>query len=209
MEKEKLKMKNREKILKMAEFALLAAIVIIFQLLGSFGLLKIGTTSLNLVLIPVVIGSIVLGLGAGTILGLIGGLITLWAGISGADPFTAGLFGAQPFFTTLICLVKMAAAGLGAGAVYRLIKNKNTFAATFAAAAAAPIINTGLFILGGLFLVGETLKEANFVGDGNTLLYFLVIGCAGLNFIVEFVLNIVVSPAINTIVKAVSSRIKK
>ena len=126
MEKEKLKMKNREKILKMAEFALLAAIVIIFQLLGSFGLLKIGTTSLNLVLIPVVIGSIVLGLGAGTILGLIGGLITLWAGISGADPFTAGLFGAQPFFTTLICLVKMAAAGLGAGAVYRLIKNKNT-----------------------------------------------------------------------------------
>lgn len=208
MEKEKLKMKNREKILKMAEFALLAAIVIIFQLLGSFGLLKIGTTSLNLVLIPVVIGSIVLGLGAGTILGLIGGLITLWAGISGADPFTAGLFGAQPFFTTLICLVKMAAAGLGAGAVYRLIKNKNTFAATFAAAAAAPIINTGLFILGGLFLVGETLK-ANFVGDGNTLLYFLVIGCAGLNFIVEFVLNIVVSPAINTIVKAVSSRIKK
>ena len=208
MEKEKLKMKNREKILKMAEFALLAAIVIIFQLLGSFGLLKIGTTSLNLVLIPVVIGSIVLGLGAGTILGLIGGLITLWAGISGADPFTAGLFGAQPFFTTLICLVKMAAAGLGAGAVYRLIKNKNTFAATFAAAAAAPIINTGLFILGGLFLVGETLK-ANFGGDGNTLLYFLVIGCAGLNFIVEFVLNIVVSPAINTIVKAVSSRIKK
>ena len=208
MEKEKLKMKNREKILKMAEFALLAAIVIIFQLLGSFGLLKIGTTSLNLVLIPVVIGSIVLGLGAGTILGLIGGLITLWAGISGADPFTEGLFGAQPFFTTLICLVKMAAAGLGAGAVYRLIKNKNTFAATFAAAAAAPIINTGLFILGGLFLVGETLK-ANFVEDGNTLLYFLVIGCAGLNFIVEFVLNIVVSPAINTIVKAVSSRIKK
>lgn len=208
MEKEKLKMKNREKILKMAEFALLAAIVIIFQLLGSFGLLKIGTTSLNLVLIPVVIGSIVLGLGAGTILGLIGGLITLWAGISGVDPFTAVLFGAQPFFTTLICLVKMAAAGLGAGAVYRLIKNKNTFAATFAAAAAAPIINTGLFILGGLFLVGETLK-ANFVGDGNTLLYFLVIGCAGLNFIVEFVLNIVVSPAINTIVKAVSSRIKK
>lgn len=208
MEKEKLKMKNREKILKMAEFALLAAIVIIFQLLGSFGLLKIGTTSLNLVLIPVVIGSIVLGLGAGTILGLIGGLITLWAGISGVDPFTAVLFGAQPFFTALICLVKMAAAGFGAGVVYRLIKNKNTFAATFAAAAAAPIINTGLFILGGLFLVGETLK-ANFVGDGNTLLYFLVIGCAGLNFIVEFVLNIVVSPAINTIVKAVSSRIKK
>ena len=206
MEKEKLKMKNREKILKMAEFALLAAIVIIFQLLGSF--IKIGPTSINLVLIPVVIGSIVLGLGAGTILGLIGGLITLWAGISGVDPFTEVLFGAQPFFTALICLVKMAAAGFGAGVVYRLIKNKNTFAATFAAAAAAPIINTGLFILGGLFLVGETLK-ANFVGDGNTLLYFLVIGCAGLNFIVEFVLNIVVSPAINTIVKAVSSRIKK
>ena len=75
MEKEKLKMKNREKILKMAEFALLAAIVIIFQLLGSF--IKIGSTSINLVLIPVVIGSIVLGAGGGALLGLIGGLITL------------------------------------------------------------------------------------------------------------------------------------
>ena len=113
MEKEKLKMKNREKILKMAEFALLAAIVIIFQLLGSF--IKIGPTSINLVLIPVVIGSIVLGAGGGALLGLIGGFITLWAGISGTDYFTSVLFGAQPIATSIICLGKMTSAGAGAG----------------------------------------------------------------------------------------------
>lgn len=206
MEKEKLMMSNREKILKMAEFALLAAIVIIFQLLGSF--IKIGPTSINLVLIPVVIGSIVLGAGGGALLGLIGGFITLWAGISGTDYFTSVLFGAQPIATSIICLGKMTAAGAGAGLVYKAIKNKNTLAASVAAAAAAPILNTGLFILGGLLLVSGTL-QTNFVGDGTTLVYFLVIGCAGLNFVAEFIVNIVVSPAINTIVKAVSSRIKK
>ena len=85
------------------------------------------------------------------------------------------------------------------------------FAAAVLASAAAPVVNTGLFILGGLFLVGKTLDAnlANFGASGQTVVYFLVIGCAGLNFIAEFLVNLVVSPAIHTIVRAVGKKISK
>ena len=43
--------------------------------------------------------------------------------------------------------------------------------------------------------MADTLS-ANFVADGSTVIYFLVIGCAGINFIVEFFVNLLVSPAL-------------
>ena len=67
------------------------------------------------------------------------------------------------------------------------------------AAAAAPVINTGLFIIGALFL-SDTLR-ANFVAEGTSVLYFLIIGCAGVNFIVEFLVNLLVAPALYRVVK--------
>ncbi len=201
-------MKNNthDKILKMVQLALLIAIVIVFQMLGSF--IKITpSTSISLVLVPIAIGAVLLGPVGGGILGFVFGAITLWAGISGADAFTHILFTTQPFATALICLGKGTLAGVGAGFLYRLIAKKNRYVGAIAASAAVPIINTGLFILGGLTLVSGTLTE-NFV-DGTTLVYFLVIGCAGLNFVFEFLLNLVVAPAINTIVFAVQKQLVK
>ena len=95
--------------------------------------------------------------------------------------------------------------------MYRALAKKNAFAASIAAAAVAPIVNTGLFILGGLLLVNGTLSAnlANFGAGGQTVVYFLIIGCAGLNFIAEFLVNLVVSPAINTIVHAVGNKLSK
>ena len=75
----------------------------------------------------------------------------------------------------------------------------------FAAAAVAPITNTGLFILGAL-LMSDTLS-ANFVADGSTVLYFLVIVCAGVNFLFELALNLIVTPSISSVVQAVKKRI--
>ncbi|MBQ9921235.1 MAG: ECF transporter S component [Clostridia bacterium] len=200
-------MKNN-KVLKLVQLALLAAIVIVFQMMGSF--IHIGPTSVSLVLIPIVLGGILLGPLYGGILGFLFGAITLWAGISASDFFTNVLFTSQPFATTLICLGKGTLAGVGAGYAYKVLKNKNKLAASFFAAASAPIINTGLFILGGLTLVNGTLAAnlSTFGAEGATVTYFLVIGCAGLNFIAEFALNIIIAPAINTIVNAVTKRIK-
>lgn len=195
---------HNTKITKMVQLALLTAIVIVFQMMGSF--IRITpNTSISLVLIPIVIGSILIGPGGGGFLGFVFGAITLWAGISGTDPFTHILFTAQPIATTLLCLGKAIAAGVVGGVLYKLLVKVNRYLAILVASAAVPIVNTGIFILGGLTLVSGTL-QSNFV-DGTTLIYFLVISCAGLNFVFEFLLNIVVSPAISTIVLAVQKKL--
>jgi hypothetical protein len=77
----------------------------------------------------------------------------------------------------------------------------------FIAAASAPIANTGLFILGGLAMSG-TLSN-NFVAEGSTVIYFLIIVCAGINFLLEFALNLIVSPAIHRIIYIVTNELKK
>ena len=183
-------------------FAILLALVIVLQCFA--GSIVIGTTSFSLVLIPIVLGGILLGPIAGGVLGFAFGLITLIYGVVGMDPlFTTPLFYASPFMTVLICLGKGTAAGVGAAWIYRLIARKNRHAAVFAAAAAAPILNTGLFILGAL-CISDVIAEL-FAG-GASVLYFLVIGCAGVNFLVEFAVNMILSPALWAVIRALERR---
>ncbi len=183
-------------------FAILLALVIVFQVWGSA--LKIGTVTLSFVLIPIVFGGIVLGPLWGAMLGLAFGAITLVAGITGADGFTLVLFEDHPFYTSLICIVKAVAAGYVPAVVYRAIAKKNVVAGTVVSAALAPVINTGLFVAGALLLVRDTIA-ANFV-DGTTVVYFVIIVCAGLNFLIELALNLVIAPALVRVVRAVENR---
>ena len=182
--------------------AVLLALVIVLQLWGNN--IKIGATGLSFVLVPIVLGGVLFGPSAGAFLGLVFGFITLMYGVTGADPFTAGLFAEHPFLTSAVCLVKGTAAGLAAGLLFRLIAKKNGYVGVFVASAAAPVVNTGLFILGAL-LMSDTLS-ANFVADGSTVLYFLIIGCAGINFLVELAINLMLSPAMYSVIRVVSGR---
>ena len=185
----------------MVQLAILLAVVVVLQcFLGS---IKVGATSFSVVLVPIVVGALILGPAAGAFLGFAFGLVILIYGISGQDVFTNMLFQAHPVFTAIICLGKGAAAGWGAGMVYKLVVKASSFWASVAAAATAPILNTGLFILGGLTLVRGTL-EANLAAFGaDSVVVFLVIGCAGVNFLVEFFVNMILSPAIYRIVTIV------
>ena len=193
-------MKNKN-ISRMVQLAILLAVVVVLQcFLGS---IKVGATSFSVVLVPIVVGALILGPAAGAFLGFAFGLEILIYGISGQDVFTNMLFQAHPVFTAIICLGKGAAAGWGAGMVYKLVVKASSFWASVAAAATAPILNTGLFILGGLTLVRGTL-EANLAAFGaDSVVVFLVIGCAGVNFLVEFFVNMILSPAIYRIVTIV------
>ena len=185
---------NREKIGKLVGMAVLLAILIVLQLIGNF--IHIGPTSISLVLIPIALGAMLFGPVYGGFLGLVFGAIVLIGGITGTDPFTHILLQESPVGTIIICVVKSTAAGVVAGIAFKLISKFNNLVASFVAAALVPIINTGLFILGGLTLVGPALMK-NFVAEGTTLIYFLVIGCAGLNFIAEFAVNLIFAPALN------------
>ncbi len=196
---------GRVRILHLVQMAILIALIIVMQSFGAT--IKVGPTSFSLVLIPIALGGMLVGKGGGALLGLIFGIMTLMAGVTGQDLFTQILFQDHPILTSLICLGKGTAAGFGAGLVYELISQKNKIVAGFLAAASAPILNTGLFILGAL-LVSDTLS-ANFVAEGSTVIYFLVIGCAGINFIVEFLVNLVVSPGLNMVVDVVTKNLRR
>lgn len=198
--------KNKKSIVRMTELAILTAIVLVLQLLGIGIKLPFLATPVSLVLIPIVLGATVLGPKAGAWLGLVFGLeVYIVAGVMGMDFFTMTLFNNHPVITFLICTVKSTLAGFLCGLVYQAIAKKNELLATFVASAVAPIVNTGVFIIGCLFISG-TLKS-NFVQEGSTVIYFLIIGCAGLNFVIEFLINMVFSPALNRLVNILNKRI--
>ncbi len=199
--------KKGSSTLKMVELAILSTIIIVFQLSGTaIKLVAFGGTSISLVLIPIVLGAALLGPKAGAWLGFVFGAVTYFMGVFGADHFTFVLFTDHPFLTAVVCFGKAILAGLCAGLVYKALSVKHPYLAIFASAGIAPIVNTGLFILGALTM-SDTLS-ANFVSEGTTVIYFLVIGCAGVNFIFEFVLNMIASPALHRIITAVSKRLK-
>lgn len=198
---------NNKKVLKLVQLAILLALVIVLQFWGSG--IKIGPTNISTVLIPIAFGAMLLGEWGGAFLGFAFGAIVFICGLTGMDAFTHILIQQHPIITALICLGKSTVAGYVGGLLFRLISKKNTtgatIVATFVTSMVIPILNTGLFILGAL-LLSDTLK-ANFVPDGTTVIYFLVIGCAGLNFIVEFLINTIVSPALFSVYRVITKRI--
>lgn len=191
----------------MVEMAMLLALVIVLQLFG--GMFKIGPFSLTLVLIPVVIGSIVLGPISGAVLGTAFGVVVLIQCISGIDVGGNLLWSINPFFTILVCVGKGAAAGFVPGLIYRTMTQKNQrsgfrLTAAILAGVSAPIANTGLFLVGLSVFFNSTLIA--WAGGTNVLVYIMT-GLIGINFIIEFVINLVVSPAIATIVNVLNKKI--
>ena len=175
-----------------AFLAILLALVVVLQVFGSY--LRVGATSLSFVLVPIVLGAVLIGPLAGIVLGFAFGLIVLIYGITGADAFTFILFTDHPVLTSVLCLGKGMAAGLVPGLLFAALKKKHRYAGVLTASLSAPVVNTGLFIVGALFM-SDTLTQ-NFVTDGMSVLYFLIIGCAGVNFLIELAINLVASPAI-------------
>lgn len=184
----------------------LVALVIVLQACSGF--FKIGATSLSFVLIPILLGGMLLGVGAGALLGAVFGVVVIVDALAGLDPFTILLLEHQPIFTVILCLVKGVAAGVLPTLAFKAISKKNKYAAVFTAAVLAPVCNTGIFILGGLMMsgtIGTLFAEPN----GVSVIYFLVIGCAGINFLVELALNLVLAPALYTVENVVERNIIK
>lgn len=176
----------------------LTALIIVLQVLGS-NIVVFGTVRLSFVLVPIVLGAIMLGVRGGVFLGFVFGLITIIMGAVGADPFTYVLLNESPFLCVATCLVKAVCAGLISALTYKAVSVRNKTIALFVSAIVAPVVNTGLFILGALAM-GNVLND-NFVANGESLIHFLIIGCAGINFLVELSINVVLAPALRVVLK--------
>lgn len=188
--------------------AIFIAIVAVVQLF--FGSFSVNSVSFSVVLIPIVVGGAILGPTAGAVLGFTFGLITLINGLCSRDVFTAFLLfntGVKgTIVTSLVCIAKATLAGWGAALIYNALKGKNQYLAVILAAGAAPVINTGIFVLAMIFVLADELAKTmqNLGVTGVSVVNFVILGLSGVNFIVEFLVNVVLSPAIYALIKAVS-----
>ena len=186
------------KVNRIAGLAILIAMVVVLQIIGSF--INFGSFSVSLVLVPIVIGAALYGADAGAILGAVFGVVVLLNCINGTDQGGYILWAANPFATAILCLLKGALAGLLAGTVYSTLSKKNAILGAIAAAIVCPLTNTGIFI--GAMLV--IYKDILVVWAGNNaLLYYALMGLAGANFALEMAINVILSPAILRIIKTV------
>ena len=202
----------KQKTLKLVQLALLVALVVALQVVSALIPPIGGMVSITLTLIPVVVGGILLGKKSGAILGSAFGAIVLVNCIVALDPGGNILWNANPFFTAIVCFVKGIAAGFVPAWLYELICGKaekvgegRKFVATVVAALTAPVVNTGLFVCG-MFLL---FKDVLYAWAGGTdIVMYVLFGLAGINFLVEFLINTVLSPAIVTITSVVGKKIK-
>ena len=169
---------------------LFLALEIIFQIVGNY--LQFGPVNINLSLITIVLAAAMCGPLSGAVVGFFNGLMAL------LSPSTLAIFmPISPVGTVLACLLKTTIAGLVAGFVFNLIKNKNKVVALLVSSALVPIINTGIFVIFCL------LFFRSFLESGVSEAYpdigaFLIFGVIGINFIFEIATTVVLSTAVGT-----------
>lgn len=194
-------MKN-ENVKRMVGMALLMAMVVVLQLLSAV-IPPVGGFSISLVLIPIVLGAAVYGVRAGALLGATFGVIVTINCVTGADAGGAMVFQANPVLCVLVVMSKGILAGMASGAVYQLLKKVNPYLAMLVAAIVCPVVNTGVFIACMLLFFIDVL--AAWAGGGDIIGYVLT-GLVLANFVPELIINIVFSPAGQTVLKAVKRK---
>ena len=195
--------KIQAKTLRMVQLALLAGLIILLQTI--FIIPLPGTLTLSLVLVPIVVGAVLYGARAGALLGGVFGVLVAVMAVQGQLGLLTNMMVAyNPFLTVLICILKGVAAGWVPGLIAGCFK-KRAFVGVLLAAAAAPLVNTGIFVAGMLMVFrGVMMDFADTIGmGGTTAIYFAIVVLVGVNFIVEFAANLILSPAVAAIVKTV------
>ncbi len=177
--------------------AILLALVIALQAFG--GSINIGAVQLNFTLIPIVLGAILLGPTCGLILGLACGIVVLIQVILGLVPFYTIIWTGAPVPAALTCVVKTTVAGFLSGLVYKVLQKKKAYLAIFVASAIVPIVNTGLFIVGCVFMWNAIAT----IAGGSNMFGFILVSLVGFNFFVELAVNLLVAPALYRVIKVV------
>lgn len=103
----------------LVELAVLIALELLLELTG-LGYIKTAFAEFTIMQIPVIIGAIVLGPMAGTILGTVFGLTSFWE-CFGKSVFGATLLAIDPFSTFLMCVVPRVLMGFLCGLLFRLL----------------------------------------------------------------------------------------
>ena len=185
-------MNTNQKTMKIVGLGLLTAVVVVLQAMAVG--IRFGVFNITLVLVPIIVGAALYGWIAGAWLGLVFGIVVLFT--------DAGVFLAISVpGTVAVCLLKGILAGAAAGAMYRYVVKKKPDAAgkllaVILAGCVAPIVNTGVFLIGCRIFFYDTI--AGWAGGAgfDSVGAYMIFGLVGINFVVELLINLVLSTAI-------------
>lgn len=186
-------MKNSLFVRKLVGTAILTAVVLSLQLV--LGSVKFGPFNITFTLVPIILGAVLYGPLSAAFLGAVFGLTVCFSVISGNDAGGFVLFSQRPIITLLLCLVKSTAAGYLAGL---FAKRKS---AVYLSAAVAPLVNTGIFILGLVLFFRDTLVL--WANGEEAVMQFILFSILGVNFLAELLLNLLLVPVILRILSGV------
>jgi uncharacterized membrane protein len=141
-------------------------------------------------MLPIAVGAALAGVYAGCWLGLVFGFVVLLSGDA------AAFLAVDPAVAIALVLIKGVLAGLAAGAVYNILAGKSRTIAAIAAATVCPIVNTGIFIIASYIFFLPTLTQWGVAEGAANVTSYIFITLTGINFLIEFGLNIVLSPTI-------------
>ncbi len=185
---------------KITWLAILLALVIVLQTFG--GAINIGPVQLNFTLIPIALGAILLGPIAGLILGLACGIVVAIQVILGLVPFYVLIWTETPVVALLTCVIKTTVAGFVSGLAHKILVKKNRYVAVFVASGLVPVINTGLFVVGCLFMWEVMVSLAG----GTNVLGFILVSLVTFNFFAELLVNLLCAPALFRVIRIVDKK---
>ena len=187
---------------KMIYTAMLAAVVVVLQMFVS---IPVGMFTITLTLVPVMLGAILFGPLSGAFLGGVFGVAVAIQVITGAaGPASTLMLTQAPVTTIVLCILKGALAGWVSGLVYKaVIKTDKKKLAVILSAIACPIVNTGVFCIGLTVFYNNLLNEWAVAGEYASAFTFIILGLIGLNFVIEFAVNVLLIPVTLRMMKIV------
>ncbi len=185
---------NRESIRKMVITGMLIAVTLLLGL-TPIGIIRVGAISLTTMFIPVIIGLLMEGVGVGSILGGVFGLISLYQAYTTVGLFN--IFFQNPLCSVLPRILIAPVAYLAYKPLKKLLKNSNILTWTITAAVGT-LANT-VMVLSSLYILYSGTIE-NIVNElpglsGQAASVFLF-GIAVSNGVPEVVFAAIVVPAI-------------
>lgn len=180
--------------------AILAAIIVVLQLFATVFSSFLPFARLTFSLVPIVIGGALYGIRAGALLGGVFGTVVLGSMIMGyGGTFGTLILQKMPVEAVVITLGRCILAGFIPALLFKMISKADSVVATFVSALFCPVINTGIYYLGVVFVFKDIFFEANSISGGN--IYWLLLTMIIANFTIEFIINTLLSPVILTVIK--------
>lgn len=195
-------MNNKGNVQRMAELGLLTAIVLLLAF-TPLGYLKTPWgVDITFMVIPVAVGSVILGPSAGAFLGFVFGM-TSFIQCFGSNVLGSMLLQISPVGTFLCTVVTRVGVGLIPGLIYQGFKKwkKTRVVGMGICCFLTPVINTILYITGNYLIFSNAWLDIakttyGYTGDASFKLLFFLFGVVAVNGIVEAISCMIIGTAV-------------